>query len=164
MSAEGQRHPVDVVAELRADSGRSLATAESCTGGMLGAALTSVAGASSWYRGGAIVYDDALKRSLAGVSEATLTDHGAVSMEVARELAAGIRRRCSADIGIGITGIAGPGGGSEDKPVGLVHLAIDDDRGSLHYELRLIGDRERVRRQTVAVALDRLRRRLLEDA
>jgi nicotinamide-nucleotide amidase len=131
---------------------------------MLGAVLTSVAGASSWYRGGVIVYDDALKHSLAGVSETTLSTHGAVSMEVASELAAGIRIRCSADIGIGITGIAGPGGGSADKPVGLVHLAIDDDGGTLNRELRLAGDRESVRRRAVAVALDRLRRRLLEKA
>jgi nicotinamide-nucleotide amidase len=164
VSAVRRRSAVDVVAALLVDSGRSLATAESCTGGLLGAALTSVAGASSWYRGGVIVYDDALKRALTGVSQATLTTHGAVSMEVARELAAGVRSRCDADIGIGITGIAGPAGGTADKPVGLVYLAIDDDGGTLHHELRLTGDREAVRRRAVAVALDRLRRRLLDKA
>jgi len=98
-----------------------VATAESCTAGLLGARLTEVPGSSAWYRGGLIVYDDRLKQSLAGVAADTLQRHGAVSECVARELAAGARRRCEADIGVGITGVAGPGGGNEEKPVGLVH-------------------------------------------
>jgi nicotinamide-nucleotide amidase len=151
-----------VVGALLVEQRRTLATAESCTAGLLGAALTSVPGSSVWYRGGLIVYQDELKRSFAGVSAATLGAHGAVSEQVARELAVGASERCGADIGIGVTGIAGPGGGSPEKPVGLVHLAIQDGSDSLHWMLRLIGDRELIRGRAVAVALDRLRRRLLE--
>ena len=160
----GEQRLAEVVGRLLADSGRTVASAESCTGGLLGGALTAVPGSSAWYRGGCIVYSDPLKRSLAGVGERTLAEHGAVSREVAEELARGVRERCAADLGIGITGIAGPGGGSEEKPVGLVHLALADSAATLHRELRLIGDREAVRARTVTVALDQLRRRLLERA
>jgi nicotinamide-nucleotide amidase len=151
-----------VVGALLCERGRTVATAESCTAGMLGAALTGEAGSSAWFRGGVIVYDDELKRSLAGVRAETLETHGAVSEAVARELAAGVRERCGADLGIGITGIAGPGGGSPAKPVGRVHLAIQDGEESLHWRLQLIGDRTAVRARAVATALDRLRRRLME--
>jgi len=152
------------VGALLVARGMTVATAESCTGGLLGARLTEVPGSSAWFRGGLIVYDDALKRSLAGVRAASLARDGAVSERVSRELARGARERCGTDVGVGLTGVAGPGGGSADKPVGLVHLAIDDAAGGEHRELRLIGDRDAVRRRTVLVALDRLRRRLLEGA
>jgi nicotinamide-nucleotide amidase len=151
-----------VVGRLLADLGQSLATAESCTAGMLAATITDVPGSSAWFRGGLVVYSDDLKMELAGVGGATLATHGAVSEEVALELASGVRARCRADFGIGITGIAGPGGGSAEKPVGLVHLALDDDRGASHWRLLQFGDRELVRRRSVTAALDRLRRRLLE--
>jgi nicotinamide-nucleotide amidase len=151
-----------VVGALLLERRRSIATAESCTAGLLGASLTAVPGSSAWYRGGLIVYDDELKQSLAGVSAESLARDGAVSECVARELAAGARDRCGADIGVGITGVAGPGGGSPDKPVGLVHLSIHDGAESLHWELRSIGDRDMIRRRAVLTALDRLRRRLLE--
>jgi nicotinamide-nucleotide amidase len=153
-----------VVGALLLERGRTVATAESCTAGLLGAALTSVPGSSAWYRGGLVVYENELKRSLAGVHADTLASEGAVSERVARELAAGARERCGAEVGVGLTGIAGPGGGSPDKPVGLIHLAIQDGTDSLHWKLRLIGDRETVRARAVVVALDRLRRRLLESA
>jgi nicotinamide-nucleotide amidase len=153
-----------VVGALLVKHRRTLATAESCTAGLLGAILTSVPGSSVWYRGGLIVYHDELKMAFAGVSAATLEAHGAVSEPVARELAAGARERCGADIGVGITGIAGPGGGSPEKPVGLVHLALQEGSDNLHWRLRLIGDRQMIRGRAVAVALDRLRRRLLERA
>ena len=153
-----------VVGALFLERGRTVATAESCTAGLLGAALTSVPGSTAWYRGGLVVYDDELKRSLAGVRADTLATHGAVSEHVARELAAGASERCGADVGVALTGIAGPGGGSSDKPVGLIHLAIQDGPDSLHWKVRLIGDRETVRARAVVVALDRLRRRLLESA
>jgi nicotinamide-nucleotide amidase len=152
-----------VLGELLRERSQTVATAESCTAGMLGATLTAVPGSSAWYRGGFIVYNDELKQSLTGVRAESLARYGAVCEPVARELAAGARARCGADIGVGITGVAGPGGGTPEKPVGLVHLAIQDALACLHWELRLIGDRNAVRRRTVVVALDRLRRRLLEQ-
>lgn len=141
--------------------GASVATAESCTAGLLSATVTAVAGSSGWFRGGLVVYSDDLKVSLAGVPPETLEARGAVSEEVARCLAQGARSRCGADYGIGITGVAGPGGGTEGKPVGLVHVAIaEDDQRTEHWKIQQIGGRELVRRRTVVFALDRLRRAL----
>jgi len=140
----------------------TLATAESCTAGLLAATVTAVAGSSRWFRGGLVVYSDDLKISLAGVRPETLEAHGAVSEQVARSLAQGARRKCGADYGIGITGIAGPGGGSEEKPVGLVHVALaENEQRTEHWRLEQIGGRDLVRRRTVVFALDRLRRALL---
>ena len=140
----------------------TVATAESCTAGLLAATFTAVAGSSRWFRGGIVVYSDDLKVSLAGVGPETLAAHGAVSEEVARALAQGARRKCGADYGIGITGIAGPGGETEDKPVGLVHVALaEDDRRTEHWKLQQIGGRQLVRRRTVVFAMDRLRRAIL---
>jgi nicotinamide-nucleotide amidase len=157
------RSLAEVDGELLVRLGATVATAESCTAGLVAATLTAVPGSSSWYRGGLVVYSDDLKRKLAGVSDASLEQHGAVSEEVARELARGARERCAADYGIGITGIAGPGGGSEEKPVGLVHSALADENGTRHWRILHFGDRELVRQRSVTAALDRLRRRLLEE-
>ncbi len=151
-----------VVGALLAERRQTVATAESCTAGLLAAALTSAPGSTAWFRGGLIVYDDRLKIELAGVNPRSIQAHGAVSPEVARELACGARSRCGADIGVGVTGIAGPGGGSADEPVGLVELAIAAPRGWLSWNLRLLGDRAAVRGRAVTEALDRLRRLLLE--
>jgi nicotinamide-nucleotide amidase len=142
--------------------GRTLATAESCTAGLVAGAVTSVPGSSGWFRGGLVVYNDELKVKLAGIDPGLLREHGAVSEAVARALAAGARRRAGADYGLGVTGIAGPGGGSADKPVGLVHLAIEGPGAADHRRLMLIGDRALIRRRTVVAALDRLRRLLGE--
>jgi len=150
-----------VVGALLLAQRRTVATAESCTAGLLAATLTEVPGSSGWFRGGVVAYADELKVALAGVSTATLRRAGAVSESVALELARGARRRCGADLAIGVTGIAGPGGGSEDKPVGLVHLALDDGRDPLAWQLNLPGDRRLIRLRAVASALDRLRRLLL---
>ena len=158
----GEDRLAAVVGALLQQRRRTLATAESCTAGLLGAALTTVPGSSGWYRGGLIAYADELKRGLAGVRAETLADHGAVSESVARELAEGARERCGADMALALTGIAGPGGGTPEKPVGLVHLALQDAASSLHQRLRLIGDRETVRRRAVTAALDLVRRRLLK--
>jgi len=152
----------DVVGRLLLGAGRTTATAESCTAGLLGAALTRAPGSSGWFRGGLIVYDDGLKVRLAGVSPEALRGHGAVSEEVARELAASARRLCDADFGLGLSGVAGPGGGSPEKPVGRVHVAIQDEGESHHWERTFAGDREAVRLRAVAFTLDRLRRLLLE--
>lgn len=154
----------DLVGRLLAEQGRTVATAESCTAGLLGAALTSVPGSSLWYRGGLVVYSDDLKRRLAGVQRESLVGHGAVSEQVCRELARGARERCSADIGVGITGIAGPGGAGRDKPVGLVHLAIAEEREVHHWRTLQFGDRNLVRHRTVTATLDRLRRLLMGKA
>jgi PncC family amidohydrolase len=149
------------VGRLLVAARQTTATAESCTGGLLGAALTRVPGSSGWYRGGWIVYEDALKTELTGVPSETVERHGAVSEAVARELAASARRLCGADFGLGLTGIAGPGGGSPAKPLGLVHLAIQDSDQCRHWHRTLAGDREAVRLRAVAFALDRLRRLLI---
>jgi len=150
-----------VVSRLLATRGATLATAESCTGGLLGGALTEVAGSSAWFRGGVVCYADDLKTSLALVSEEVLSEHGAVSEPVARALAAGARRVCSADFGLGITGIAGPQGGTAEKPVGTVHVALADAGEGRAVKLDWPGDRDLIRRRAVTVALDLLRRRLL---
>ena len=140
----------------------TLATAESCTAGLLAARITEAPGASGWYRGGFVVYADALKVALAGVEARTLEARGAVSAEVAAELALGAQRRGGADFGLGVTGIAGPAGGSADKPVGLVHVALAGPHALLaSRELRLSGGREVVRERAVTLALDLLRRELL---
>jgi nicotinamide-nucleotide amidase len=158
----GEETLAAVVGRLLARQRKTLATAESCTAGLLGAEITAVAGSSEWYRGGAIVYSDDLKVSLVGVRPETIAAHGAVSEAVARELARGASERFRADVGIGITGIAGPDGGTPAKPVGRVHLAVCDGGESLHWRRDFVGNREAVRRRAVATALDRLRRRLTE--
>lgn len=149
-----------VAGEALLARGWTVAVAESCTGGLLGGELTSVPGSSRWFRGGLLVYTDELKVALAGVDRRTIEEHGAVSEPVACELARGARSRCASDVGIGVTGIAGPGGGTDRKPVGLVHVAIVDPAGETCEAFRFPGDREAVRARTVAWALDRLWRRL----
>ena len=150
-----------VVSRLLAASGETVATAESCTGGLLGGALTDVSGSSAWFRGGVVCYANDLKTSLALVPEELLRAHGAVSEPVARSLAAGARRVCSADFGLGITGVAGPEGGTPGKPVGTVHVALADAGEGRAVKLDWPGDRDLIRRRAVTVALDLLRRRLL---
>lgn len=113
-----------VVGALLLERGLTLATAESCTGGLIGHRLTSVPGSSAYYRGGVVAYDNAVKTGLLGVPEAVLASYGAVSEETAARMAAGARDRLGADVGLATTGIAGPGGGTETKPVGLVYLAL----------------------------------------
>jgi nicotinamide-nucleotide amidase len=159
----GQDHDTlaSIVGRLLVSRKATVATAESCTAGLLGAALTDVPGSSAWYRGGLVCYANDLKSSLAGVAVTTLRDHGAVSEEVSRALAAGARARCAADFGLGITGIAGPDGGSEAKPVGTVHVALDDGSAGGAVKLSWPGDRDLIRRRAVVTALDLLRRRLI---
>jgi nicotinamide-nucleotide amidase len=150
-----------VVGDLLLRSRRTLATCESCTAGLLAAEVTRVPGSSAWYRGGLVVYHDDLKQELAGVGRDLLGEHGAVSEPAARALARAARVRCHADLGVGVTGIAGPGGGSPGKPVGRVHLAIEDATQARVWKLDLAGDRDAIRRRAVGEALDRLRRLLL---
>jgi len=150
-----------VTGRLLAERSATVAVGESCTGGLLGAALTDVPGSSRWFRGGIVAYADDVKSELAGVPAELIRAQGAVSEEVARALASGARRACGATFGLGITGIAGPDGGTPDKPVGTVHVALDDGGPGRAVRLDWPGDRDLVRRRAVAVALDLLRRRLL---
>jgi nicotinamide-nucleotide amidase len=139
----------------------TLAVAESCTGGLLGERITSVGGSSRYFAGGAIVYSNAVKTELAGVPADMIERHGAVSREVAAALAEGIRYRCDASFGIGITGVAGPSGGTPEKPVGLVFHALAGDTGTDVIERNFPGDRKRIRRFATTLALDMLRRKLM---
>ncbi len=137
--------------------GQTLVTAESCTGGMIGARLTTMPGASAWYLGGVVSYDDAVKQELLGVPGHVLRDHGAVSAETAAAMAKGARDRLGATWALSVTGIAGPGGGTPQKPVGLVYVGVAGALGTTTRELRLHGDRERIRLRACTMALHLLR-------
>jgi nicotinamide-nucleotide amidase len=174
-----------VVGDLLRGAAATLTVAESCTGGLLAERLTRVAGSSDYFLGGVVTYSNRLKTSLVRVPEALLAEHGAVSEAVARAMAEGVRAALGSDYGAAITGIAGPGGGSEEKPVGTVHLALAGPPVAPaapglaappvssvpqippipptveHRLLRLPGDRERIRWQSTQILLDMLRRRLL---
>jgi len=160
IDVEGLEHAV--VDRLR-ERAATLAAAESCTGGLLCARITDVPGASEVFLGGVVSYSNQAKERQVGVPARLLEEHGAVSEEVARAMAAGIRERFEADWGIGITGIAGPGGGTDDKPVGLVHWAVAGAGGVAAARHVFPGDRATVRLWTVHSALDALRRRLAAD-
>jgi competence/damage-inducible protein CinA-like protein len=139
----------------------TLAVAESCTGGLLGERITSISGSSRYFVGGAIVYSNELKKEFAGVPADLVEKHGAVSREVAVALAEGIRKRCDANLGVGITGVAGPTGGTQVKPVGLVFHALAAESGTEVVERNFPGDRNRIRWFATQQALDMIRRKLL---
>jgi len=139
----------------------TLAVAESCTGGLLADRITSISGSSRYFLGGAVVYSNELKIAFADVPKTLLAKHGAVSREVAAALAEGIRKRCKATFGIGITGVAGPTGGSEQKPAGLVYHALAGERETQVEERNFPGDRKRVRWFASQMALDMVRRKLM---
>jgi len=138
-----------------------LAVAESCTGGLIAERVTSVAGSSRSFLGGAVVYSNELKTLFADIPPLMIEAHGAVSREVALALAENIRELCDADIGVGVTGIAGPGGGTDEKPVGLVFVAVTNGHKQDVVQRRFFGDRERVRRWASQQALDMVRRMLM---
>jgi nicotinamide-nucleotide amidase len=139
----------------------TLAVAESCTGGMLAERITSVSGSSRYFLGGAVVYSNQLKTELAGVPAEMIERHGAVSREVAAALAEGIRYRCESTFGVGVTGVAGPSGGTPEKPVGLVFHAVANSSGTEVVQRNFPGDRKRIRRFASTMALDMLRRKLM---
>ena len=159
ISATGES-PEEVVLSLLRQHHQTLVLAESCTGGLLGSRLTSVPGSSDVFLGGAIAYSNSLKRSLAGVPEDLLTEHGAVSSPVARALAEGIRQRTAATLALAVTGIAGPTGATPTKPVGLVYLALASPENTTVTELNLQGDRDRIRWWTTQHALKLLHQHL----
>ena len=165
-SDDGRSVDEQVAALLRA-AGQTVATAESCTGGLLAGRLTELPGASDYVRGAIVAYSNEVKISQAGVPAALIERHGAVSAEVAEALAEGARSRLGADVGVGVTGVAGPGGGSEEKPVGLVWLsvaALGHDRskiGQLTRSVNLPGGRADVRERATTVAMHLIRRALI---
>jgi nicotinamide-nucleotide amidase len=154
----GERGLDEVVSEMLAERGETVAVAESCTGGLLGAALSECPGSSRSFLGGIVAYSNQVKEAQLGVSCELLTKHGAVSEEVARAMARGVRERLSSDWALAVTGIAGPGGDTDEKPVGTVHLALEGEQCSKARVLHLPGDRTQNRQWSVAAALDLLRR------
>jgi competence/damage-inducible protein CinA-like protein len=153
-----------VVAQLLTENHATIAVAESCTGGLLAERLTSVAGSSAYFLGGVVCYSNELKASMAGVPTELIESKGAVSAEVALALASGICKRTGATLGLGVTGIAGPGGATAEKPVGLVHIAIADERGAQETVIQLPGDRERIRQFSTQRAMNLVRRYYLYPA
>jgi nicotinamide-nucleotide amidase len=139
----------------------TLAVAESCTGGLVAQRITGVPGSSRSFLGGAVVYSDPLKTSFANVPPELIAQHGAVSSEVACAMADGIRKRTGATLGVGVTGIAGPTGGTEQKPVGLVYFAVSDVQKTDSFNRTFRGDRDRVRQWAAQQALDLIRRKLM---
>jgi nicotinamide-nucleotide amidase len=141
--------------------GATLSVAESCTGGLVSTRLTDISGSSRSFLGGAVVYTDELKSEFAGVPPSVLERHGAVSKETAEALAEGIRERCDTTLGVGVTGIAGPSGGTAEKPVGLVYISVSDGKATEVVERRFTGDRNRIRSYAAQTALDLIRRKLM---
>jgi len=135
----------------------TLATAESCTGGGLSHALTAIPGASAFFIGGVIAYQNEVKIQWLGVPRTTIQDHGAVSPQTARAMAEGCLHRFNTDIAVSITGIAGPGGGSVEKPLGTVHIAVATQQETHSMAYHFSGDREAVRDSAISAALDLLR-------
>ncbi len=151
------------VAEMLTENGLTVATAESCTGGLIGDTLTSIPGSSAYYEGGVISYSNALKQRFLNVTAETLERHGAVSEQTAREMAAGIRDAAGVDVGIATTGIAGPGGGTPGKPVGLVYIGLADVSGVTVNRHVFDGSRRENKIATCRAALRMLRGHVSHD-
>ena len=139
---------------IRCLNGKTLATAESLTGGGIGAALTAVSGSSAVYKGGVISYTDEIKHNVLGVRQELLDRYGAVSAWVAGEMVSGVRKLLKTDIAVSVTGLAGPGGDEYGNPVGTVYIGYEDHQRSVVRHFRFEGDRESVRSQTIEAALD----------
>lgn len=153
-----------VLGRLLEKRGWTISVAESCTGGLLGSLITEIAGSSGWFERGFVTYSNASKTALLGVKAATIAEHGAVSEPVVREMAAGAREKSGSPIALAITGIAGPGGGSPEKPVGTVWIACATPEMVDSRKLQLAGDRERVRLAAAYAAMDLARRHLVGAA
>ena len=150
-----------VVGKLLQSQGKILATAESCSGGLIGHKITAVPGSSNYFAGGVIAYSNDLKEKLLGVNPTLLKEYGAVSSQVARAMAEGIRTRTGADIGVSVTGIAGPTGGTQEKPVGTVFVGLSMPDETIDIPCRFPGDRWQVQELTAVKSLDLVRRLLL---
>lgn len=151
----------EVVGLRLAVGGFTLAVAESCTGGLIAQRLTSVSGSSRYFISGVVTYSNEAKTKLLGVEPMMLLEHGAVSSVVAEAMAEGVRERAGTDFGLSVTGVAGPEGGTTEKPVGLVFIALADDAHTEHRKLMIPGDRHLIRWRSSQAALDLLRRRLI---
>jgi nicotinamide-nucleotide amidase len=161
--SEDERTIAEIVLELCRKRGLTLATAESCTGGLVAARLTAVPGSSDVFRGSVVAYADDVKTDELGVPAEVLAAHGAVSAATAAAMAAGVRQRLHADVGVSDTGVAGPGGGTPEKPVGLVYLHAMGPAGELAAEFSVPADRETVRARAAVAALHLLRRLLSQS-
>jgi nicotinamide-nucleotide amidase len=139
----------------------TLAVAESCTGGLIAQRLTSIPGSSKYFLEGVVTYSNESKTRLLGVDKKVIKEFGAVSQQVARDMARGVRHKAKTDFGLAVTGVAGPGGGTEEKPIGLVYIALADDAHTEHKRFVIPGDRELIRWRASQAALDMLRRRLI---
>ena len=163
--AEGRDTMEEAVGRELTKRGLMLAVAESCTGGLIGHRLTQVAGSSAYVDRGAVCYSNRAKTEMLGVPAELIAQRGAVSKEVAAAMACGIRERANVSVGLSVTGIAGPGGGTETKPVGLVYIGLDDGTGRpITQEFRFHGDRNVIKQRSSQAALDLLRRWLLDKA
>ncbi len=149
------------LAKLFLSSGMTLALAESCTGGMIASRITDIPGCSSWFRGGVVAYHNDIKEKLLGVPAEILQRYGAVSEQVARNMAEGVRASLVSDIALAVTGIAGPDGGTVEKPVGTVFIAVADRDGSFAEKYHFEGSRDMVRKNTTEEAFFLLKKRLL---
>jgi len=159
--ATDERPLAEIVLDLLREREWTGATAESCTGGMVAAALTDIAGSSEAFAGGVVAYSNRLKQDLLDVPTDVLDRHGAVSAETAAAMAAGARSRLGADAAVAVTGIAGPGGGTEEKPVGLVYLHVSSPAGEDVRRMDIPGSREAVRGRAATAALQLLRAHLV---
>jgi len=151
----------EVVGALLKQRRLTLAVAESCTGGMIGSRITNIAGSSEYFERGAVVYSNLATTEMPGVPQELIERHGAVSAEVAGAMARGSRQAAGTSRGLGVTGIAGPGGGTEKKPVGLVYIALASPQGVRNAEHRFLGNREQIRIRASQMALDMVRRYLI---
>ncbi len=154
--------PEFIVGKLLAGRGLTVSCAESCTGGLLTSRLTDVPGSSAYVKGSVVSYSNEIKELLVGVRAFTLQQHGAVSPQTAGEMAEGIRRAIGTQIGVGITGIAGPDGGTAEKPVGLVYIAVAGDGGTVLQENHFSGSRSEIKRQSTDKALEMIEAYILE--
>jgi nicotinamide-nucleotide amidase len=161
--ATGDQEMEDVVGRLLSHSKKTLSVAESCTGGLIGHRLTNVAGSSSYFQGGVVSYSNQSKADIIHVDPKTLEKHGAVSAQTAEEMARGIRNQMKSDLGLAVTGIAGPDGGSEEKPVGTVFIGLDSAGETVSRRYRFWGRRKLVKLNTSTMALDWVRRHLNGD-
>ncbi len=147
---------VEELVKLLTEKHKKIATAESCTGGMIAQMITSVAGASAVFDCGIVSYSNEIKKSILGVRAQTLEQYGAVSKQTAFEMAQGVQRLSDADYAVSVTGIAGPGGGSKEKPVGTVYVGVAHPEGTEVYLFHFSGNRDEIRRQTAQAALEKI--------